>query len=159
MMEKICIVCGKEFKVSNWNKDKKYCSHECYWKKKKKNNNKCEICGKETYNKYCSKKCYGKSQIKEKEDKFCKCCGKTYISNNKKSEYCSRECYWNYRNSNPEIKFQTNQGINLISKTCTNCGNEYQIHPFRIEISSFCCKKCHYEYHNIKKICPRRQIF
>ena len=39
MINKKCIVCGKDYKVSNCHKDKsKYCSYACYWKSKKKPN-------------------------------------------------------------------------------------------------------------------------
>jgi len=29
---KKCLICKQEFRVCSWNKDRKFCSHQCYWK-------------------------------------------------------------------------------------------------------------------------------
>ena len=153
-MEKECLVCNKKFNVSNWNKNKKYCSQECYWKDKNKSEKICPICGEKTNNdKYCSKKCYGKSKYLENL-KMCDNCGKEYHNTNKNSRFCCRECYWEYRNKNEKEIFQSNQGKNLITKICLECGKEYNVNKYRENTSKFCSKKCFYKFHNVEKVCP-----
>ncbi|MCK9477540.1 MAG: very short patch repair endonuclease [Candidatus Muirbacterium halophilum] len=154
MMEKSCLMCNEKFNVSNWNKNKKYCSQECYWKDKNKSEKSCSICGKKTNNdKYCSKKCYGESKYLENVKK-CDNCGKEYHNTNKNSRFCSKECYWEYRNKNKNEIFQSNQRKNLINKECEKCGKVYSVHKYREYTSKFCSKKCFYDFHNVKKVCP-----
>lgn len=72
---KICLICGKEFKVPRWRKNAKYCSVECQHKSLRGENNcTCEICGKKFHikpyhlNRYkhhcCSKECIYKLKQK-----------------------------------------------------------------------------------------------
>ena len=152
-----CLECGEDFRVSKNEKDRVFCSQVCYWKNKNKSNKKCPICGNDTNNDiYCSKECYGKSKRKEpiKYNKICKCCNKPYSTLNNKSEYCSRDCYWKFRKNNPDIIIQSNQGKNFIIKTCKYCKKEYDIQPYRDNITSYCSQECHYKDHHITKKCP-----
>lgn len=70
-INKICKICGKEFKVPHWRKNAKYCSTECQNKSLHGELNcKCEICGKLMHRKpswikrykhiTCSKECLSK---------------------------------------------------------------------------------------------------
>ena len=122
----ICKYCGKEFGVSIWRKDAKFCSKACYTdaqntelnplRNRKKIN--CLNCDKEfeihnyETTKYCSSKCYGEHWRKTglakehnahtitKVDKICKYCGKEYKMHFHRKDtnlYCSIECYNNDR--------------------------------------------------------------
>ena len=152
-----CLECGKDIKLAKNERNKIFCSQECYFKNKgKKPINLCPICGNETKNNiYCSKKCYGISKTKNKtNNKICKHCNNPYYTTNHKSEYCSIKCYWEFRKNNSEIIFQSNQGINLITKKCNYCDKEYYIHPYREQQSHYCSNECHIQDHHIIKTCP-----
>ena len=71
-MLKKCLICGKEFKVANWNKERKFCCKKCQFiaQKKEKIIKKCQMCGKifevlpyQKESKYCSNKCFYESRI------------------------------------------------------------------------------------------------
>jgi hypothetical protein len=85
MLKKICLKCGKEFKVYiAREKTAKYCSKEC---SKKRIYKKCLICNKdfwirgqqarEGWGKYCSTECYGISNRKKiiNNESLCTKCG------------------------------------------------------------------------------------
>ena len=57
MITKICLKCGKEFKVDISHKNNKFCSYECYWNSLKKNKLKlvCHFCGNSFEVKPCRK--------------------------------------------------------------------------------------------------------
>jgi len=77
-MEKSCIKCDNKFKVANWNKTRKFCSHKCYWSSilgiKKPDEQKvhieCAFCKKSCVrwnkgndlNKFCSRECFHLNQ-------------------------------------------------------------------------------------------------
>ena len=53
LIDKVCAVCGKEFKIPHWRKDTaKYCSVECQRKSLKAEPNLiCPVCGKKFHRK------------------------------------------------------------------------------------------------------------
>jgi len=146
---------GKTFIQLGSEKERKYCTQECYWEDKKINNLKtCKNCGK-NYNKksdFCNMNCKKEFTLKNKTIN-CLECDKNFIKTNKNSRFCSLDCYHKYRKQHKEILFQKYQNT-LIIKTCKNCGNDYEIQGYRKDISKFCSKKCERDYKNIIKICP-----
>lgn len=84
LIDKVCVTCGKEFKVPHWRKDSaKYCSVDCQHSSlKAKPNMICPICGKPFHRKRshikrfkgelgfcCSKECDRKIRMKRMEGK------------------------------------------------------------------------------------------
>lgn len=68
---------------------------------------------------YCSQDCYNKSR--EKKDKICRYCKKEYTPNNKKRKYCSPECWVEYQKGKPritpELRKKLNEGLRGTPKT------------------------------------------
>jgi G:T-mismatch repair DNA endonuclease (very short patch repair protein) len=152
---KICEYCGSEFKTSNWDNKKKFCSQQCYWKAKKTiKNTVCKNCGIEIIgNKiFCSKKCSGQFKYKQ-NNKICLNCGSTYHSNVKKSMFCSIKCYSIYNKNNP-YKIQKKNFKDFKLKTCKYCEQEFIVHNYRNNTSFYCSQKCHFKDHNEFRICP-----
>ena len=130
MVEKECIVCGREFKCVK--RTRQTCSDKCRVIKKRQNA-ACEICGNifstKGYNcKWCSdscKKLYKKSQEIEKT---CEFCGKSYMSNYKTKKYCSRLCGNKARGT-----------INSKQITCSECG---KVFTAKSRKSKYCSRPC-----------------
>lgn len=133
-MVKNCLECGLEFNVPKCRFEKaKYCSLACRYKAQNTDKN---------------------PQRKRKTVK-CKQCNTEFEKlNNGKKQFCSRKCYWDYRRENPHIKFQSNQGINLVKKKCLNCGLLYEINKYREKNSKYCSINCHDEYRRESLVCP-----
>ncbi len=114
MINRICQVCNKEFKIypsDLQNGVGKYCSHKCYWISKRKHIiRQCYYCRK-TYDahslrdnsKFCSRICYLRYNKKKAVKIFsCQYCGKTFhkvspsyhYKNGQKQpiKFCSKEC-------------------------------------------------------------------
>ena|ERR1035437_6460950 len=157
-MEKICLVCEKEFKGY---KKSKFCSKKCFGiSHQKKEDLICPVCQKEfisdSYKKtiYCSRQCSAESKKKDRKV-VCKNCKNIFENyGTKTAEFCCKPCYWEYRKKNPEIIFQANQKITLITKECLNCKKEYTVHPYRTKSSNFCSVFCYNDYRNDKLKCP-----
>lgn len=114
-----CEQCGKRFTVQRCNRNRKYCSQECYGKSKETGrtmNATCEICGDKTYRTpymmkrndhfYCSTKCTARAQNKQVEVK-CDYCGRNikkhlYQVESRETEhfFCDRDCRVNWANEN-----------------------------------------------------------
>jgi len=102
---KKCLFCDKPFRVYPWQIKKgkgKFCSRECYDKRRKKwKYFICKYCGKKFISyasqahTFCSKECW-KKYVYAKVELKCQTCGKTiftYQSRAKRKKYCSKECY------------------------------------------------------------------
>ncbi len=136
-MEKICVVCGKNFTSNKSNHV--CCSRKCRDKNTKiKKDTKCEYCGKifktNSNVKFCSKDC----KLKNKENVFgkynCEYCGKEFIKSNVDHKYCSSKC-----------KVKHNEDRIYILRTeivyCAICGKDIR----RVKNSAkqnFCSKEC-----------------
>jgi len=113
-VKKICKGCGKEFEVCLSEKDRKFCSLECFlkyrWGRGRKVKRICEYCGKEFEvhewqvrqggGKFCSRECQAK-YMRKRVKKVCEVCGKEFevekrIAEKGGGRFCSRECYVRY---------------------------------------------------------------
>lgn len=145
---KECEFCGKKFTKQKNEKNKRFCSQECF-SKSRKTVSYCKVCGSEIVHsitierKYCSRECSDADKKRNKQNK-CKNCGREYVMkyNTPNQKFCCRECYWEFRNNNPDIKFQTNQGKNLIEKICKTCGKTYYVFPYRKKSADYCSVEC-----------------
>jgi len=150
---KKCLFCDTMFKVTEWDKSKKYCSVSCYNRSKTRF---CYKCGKETKNKkFCSKICSGKNNRVPPVKRNCINCGNlfTVYSQNANQRCCSIACWSAYRQKHKDLKFQSNQEKRLIKKVCIVCKNIFEVHPYRKNVS-FCSKKCKHDIGRLIKICP-----
>lgn len=120
-----CKICGKDFIP---NRQRKYCSKDCYkvfknkWFKEKIV--KCPICEKEfltrTKRKYCSNRCISAYLNEYKNKKLirnCEICGIDFSTNHPTKKYCSSTCIKiykkkyssNYTKLKPEINIKNNE--------------------------------------------------
>jgi len=157
-MIKSCEACDVNFSVVNWNKNKKFCSHNCYWESKKKKIVviNCRNCGKEITKMennskiFCNKKCSGEFKRKHNPNnkqivKRCKYCECEFIlpKYNNTQKFCSRYCFWEYRRNNKDVIIQSNQlPEEKIRKICKTCGCEFDIHKYREHTAKFCSVGC-----------------
>ncbi|MBA7583581.1 hypothetical protein ES708_25527 [subsurface metagenome] len=113
MIKKVCEHCGKEYKVTPYHKNQKYCSRNCADIAKIKNimvKKICEYCGKKYMpshhnykayikQKYCSRECKGLASkglaSKKRIKNVCKYCGKEYNVSpcHESQKYHSRKCF------------------------------------------------------------------
>lgn len=129
----ICVFCNKDYFVSDYRKNSKFCSKDCYTKYQLSD----------------------KNSNRKRKTITCLTCGKEHeIHNYLNSRFCSTSCYWNYRRNNPDINIQSNQGIILIDKICLCCGNSYKVHPYRSKESKFCSKNCFNNHRRETIKCP-----
>lgn len=152
-IKKVCVICGKEFRVFPFRANQKHCSRECYISSRRNQVKKtCIICEKEftveqrraSTARFCSITCrsayfVGKNHPcwKEKIQKNCEFCGKVIEilpSRTKigKGLFCSKECY--------TLSQQTR-----VKRTCEWCGNEFETIPCIAEKGHgrFCSSDCH----------------
>jgi very-short-patch-repair endonuclease/endogenous inhibitor of DNA gyrase (YacG/DUF329 family) len=156
-VKKICQFCGKEFMVSQYEKNRKFCSVKCYWLSMRKRIKKvCLVCGKEFEveksrkdAKFCSRRCYLEyKRVKEKEElvsKVCLSCGKVFFVKRYdalKRKFCSKKC--------------ARLGIRKKVKVkCLNCGKEFEVWKYEVSMKKFCSYDCCYKYRRrrVKKVC------
>lgn len=158
-MKKICKNCEKEFESNN--KNKKFCSKDCYKQYNKTKyhqdikftkipNTKCDFCGIEFYktpsaihklnfccrkhqNTYLSKR---KNEINNIPNVVCNNCGKKFHKKPfhiGKLNFCDLNCKKEYFNEN-----------NRVTKKCEYCNQPYTINKYHSENynSRFCSKEC-----------------
>ena len=131
-MDKICLQCGNEYHVPKSREDSKYCSNKCRF-------------GSQLTDKNIQRK---------RETRSCKECDNNFtVIKSVKSVFCSRKCYWSFRNNNPDIKIQSNQGDDRIEKICENCKKKYKAHKYRTN-SRFCSVSCYDDFRRTSLICP-----
>jgi very-short-patch-repair endonuclease len=152
MVKKICEVCGKEFEVRNYERDKRrFCSRECVdLSRRKREKRLCIWCGKEFEvvlselkrggGKFCSKECASKFYWSKRETRvkvMCQFCGKEFevlYSKVRKGfgRFCSRECASLYRRKR-------------VKKICQGCGKEFEVWQ-SMENAKFCSYECYKLY-------------
>ena len=165
--EKVCVVCGKQFRVcgKKQRKTAKFCSMAC--RKKTRIKKECPICGKIFYispstnkqnrGKFCSRKCYslwkkgntkGKNAHNWKGGKIktiCKFCGKEfYITPSLKGtrKFCSRECDNKWRSK--YVKGEKHHQWTSKKRKCLVCGKTFYAKPSLIKKGGgkFCSCSC-----------------
>ena len=128
LVELVCTVCGKEFRVKNkcirpgkTNSCSKACGRKIATEKTRLKNRtgvikKCKVCGKEIYIKKCHQETEG--------------------------TYCSRKCmaedYSTLLTSNENPNWRGGE----VEKICPQCGKSYFIAPAIVNIRTFCSKSC-----------------
>lgn len=133
-MNKECLECNRIYQVPKHRYEKsKYCGNECRIKSQSTN----------------------KNPRRKRKVTVCKNCGNNFEQRNYlKGEYCTKDCYWDYRRKNPYIKFQSNQGTNLIQKECLNCNITYEVNKYREKNTKYCSISCHDEHRRDTIVCP-----
>lgn len=145
-MNKICVVCGKEFEVLSKQFKRLCCSEECtIARRKNKDKEKvsgfilnCKHCGKEfignKHNCFCSKDCRSAFCAENKKEclNTCIVCGKTFKSKRRDSKYCSRDCVYVWLTENKKHLFE-----------CKCCGKEFRTNDNK---QMFCSVKCVNDY-------------
>ena len=134
-MERVCVVCGKEFESIG--KNRKYCSPECT--KKGKNavrqlrrlakrktplKRNCDYCGVEfkpinCVQRFCSVSCREKFKWQMQENvpklKICPTCGEEFVLTSGNQKYCSAECQLQAGHLGKKVK----EGV------CSTCSEEF----------------------------------
>lgn len=138
----VCKNCGKKF--VDRQRNKKYCSQECYHKEKKFIIT-CLLCGEEFNAKVPNAKYCLKCRTKE-----CKTCGKIFILNstevngstrNTPKKYCSPECF--HKSTKGRVSHNKENGVNIV---CAICGKVFNVWKSRIERNvKYCSYKCTYD--------------
>lgn len=152
MMNK-CIHCNNEFKVANWDKNKKFCSMECTRNFLIKNNNvvkNCVICNKDfncniakskwkvTCSKECARKNVERINSNSREVRKCVQCNNEFIvSKSIQKKCCSKECRKLYINRNK------------IEMVCKICGKHKLVHASSKVVT--CSKECTSKLVSIQK--------
>lgn len=126
----ICESCGVAFKSKHRHKNAKYCSYECSYAAKRKNQKICPICGQSFFastkrQRTCSVSC-GRELVRQALRKTCACCGKLFLPPKKGQRFCNKKCRVAYL-------------ISAKKKACRFCGIEFYPHKSDDE---FCSRKC-----------------
>ena len=103
MLEKICVICGKEFQTHIANKIT--CSSECSSKRAK--NLKQARCGVKTH------------------EKTCVICGKEFQTNQPTKKTCSPECRYQYNLNFMRENRRKKHETKTYEKICVICGNKF----------------------------------
>jgi len=152
-VKRICKGCGKEFEVCLSEKDKKFCSRECYlkcrWGGDRKVKRICKFCGKGVEieewqvkkggGKFCSRKCADLGKRKRVK-RICEYCGKeveviAWSVKEGYGKFCSRECHAKYMQKR-------------VRRVCEVCGKEFEVEKGRAEKGGgrFCSRECYVKY-------------
>jgi len=154
--------------MKNWKDGRKLITVICENCKKSFNKTSSEYKRSEKNNKkhFCSKEC-GYQDKENKKINFCKFCGNEITGRDKRKIFCSHNCSASYNNgkrkiseetkkimseariknlNNSEIKIKYDNNPNY----CKTCNNEL---PFNIRNSFFCSKECRITY-NRKDLTP-----
>lgn len=124
----LCKSCGREFKSKHRHKNAQFCSYECSYAAKRKNQRACPVCGLIFFastkrQKACSIIC-GQVLKRQKLIKICSTCGKTFLPRKKQNVFCGLAC-------RKEHTRQKNK------KLCLECGK-----AFVSRKNVYCSKKC-----------------
>lgn len=134
----VCAWCGVEF-IDHGSNHRKYCSHACYSKgRKKQPDTACKTCGKmfASYgarpNPYCSRACSHRGQ-ERKDERACLQCGEPFtVYPSRPDKFCSPACYHEHQKKPP-----TTYG----EFTCEMCGKAFT-KTNRKYSTRFCSKSC-----------------
>lgn len=127
---KKCLICGKKFKVADWDSDRKYCSYECYWKSLSGN--------------------YIRRIIK-----ICPNCKKQFkvIFSNRNQRCCSRQCVKQERLKQKKVKPEKELRGSLRKsrkrgsyKKCLNCGKVYYVYEYEKDDRKYCSRECYNQF-------------
>lgn len=144
MITKVCEICGREFEVSNYRKDKaRFCSMKCQgiWQSEVR---------------------IGENGANWKDDKIqikCKYCGKIIIITPCYEGYktfCSKICMNKWQSENVSGRNHP-QYKNKILKICENCGIIFKIHVSERD-RKFCSRDCYNEYRTYNSIPIKQRI-
>jgi len=136
-IEKNCLFCGKKLVLSEWEKNRKFCSMSCKGKWQTEN-----ALGKKSSH-------WHGGEVPKK----CEECGKEFRiekNRNKSARFCSRRCkgLWLAKmDLLPKLPIMT--GANHpqwkggeVTKKCEECGREYTVKQYRKNATRFCSPKC-----------------
>lgn len=118
-----CFVCGKETTRS------KFCSHACkmcdYQRRRRKNKNKCAVCGNFSKHLYCSKECQKIVSDERINWNICLNCGEKTLNR----IYCSVPCKNEHSTSKPQLL------------TCKFCEKQFESFSSDQDYCSTACKE------------------
>lgn len=168
-MIKICEICGKKFKTSN--KGRHCCSRKCAgirqskFQTKQKIEKICQFCGKKfevipvkMKQKYCSRECGYLARGKGKIELICQNCGEKfelYLSHLKREghgKFCSKKCVGEWRSKHLKGENNPNFKDKLKTRTCENCGKEFNTREREQRYCSFECS-AYQRINRIVRIC------
>ena len=155
---KLCEYCGKIFTQKN--KNHKYCSYDCKYKKSLSIREdiiyKCSNCeieyiskNKKTgTNNFCSKECEIEYRVLSTNKEFeCPICHKIItIKNSDDRMFCSIFCQGIWQSKNRVGENASNYDNNISKeervKVCNYCGKNYEVTKNKIKTSKFCSNEC-----------------
>lgn len=97
MVEKVCIICGKTFRVHEYRKESA---------------------------KYCSSLCYHEATIVDKSH-VCQNCGTVFTNKNKDRKFCTVECACEFKRNKPKNAKLSKDGYKRIWLTDGSCIKEH----------------------------------
>lgn len=135
-IDHVCKQCGKTFSAPNNQKDRKFCSRECFFASMRTPGRRCVVCGKPIDRRRgktvrcCSYSCAGVLKIREgkvrkkeppkMEERTCEQCGKTFtVEHSSTRKFCSSKC----RSERYRQAYATS-GIKE-PRVCPQCGKEF----------------------------------
>lgn len=155
MPTKTCPVCGKDFTIKKKHKDKVFCSRPCFATSRQvRSERTCIGCGivfmqRSKEQKYCTMSCGAQHRPRPERDpdkrviRNCVVCGKEYEEwTYRNSTCCSKKCASSRSAGAPKLTARKPE--NYYTVFCEQCGKEYVIHRFFVEVrrTRFCSRKC-----------------
>lgn len=149
-IEGVCQQCGKTFSYPEKEKNRKYCSLECFHAGRRAPGRRCAVCGKKIDPRRgktvrcCSQKCAGVLKIREGKvrkkspprmvERVCKLCGKTFtVPHTSYRTLCSSQCVSEVIKRKSDIPGD--------ERTCPQCGKVFAP-PKRFKKTIFCSEHC-----------------
>ncbi len=139
---------------SKANTDCDWCGDRFYKKPNEKRDSNNHFCSRECYGNFMSENRSGKnSPLYKKQEVECENCNKLMQRKpchikEYKNLFCSNSCKNEYKEKTNEYSKENSPCFEQEKVNCTNCGNDFYLKPYRIEIQEnyFCKKDCRIEW-------------